>query len=77
MNQEIYNKKTHDPTDPPSFSDDAAPNPTSSGMVSKYLDNLSLAPTLVELMSINATMDQGSVKMASDFSYSASQYAGR
>lgn len=45
-------------------------------MVSRYLSTLSLAPGLVNLITTAGKMVKGSVKSATDFSYSAPSYAG-
>ncbi|EEB95320.1 hypothetical protein MPER_05724, partial [Moniliophthora perniciosa FA553] len=77
MNQEMYNAKNKNGTPLTSpFDPSAAPNPTSSTMTARYLSNLSLAPGLVKLITEKGRMDVGSVKSASDFSYSAPSYAG-
>lgn len=47
----------------------------SSTMTSRYLENILLAPGLVDLIGEGKMVD-GSVKSASDFSYSAPKYAG-
>lgn len=47
----------------------------SSTMTSRYLENILLAPGLVDLIGEGEMVD-GSVKSASDFSYSAPKYAG-
>ncbi|THU85054.1 FAD/NAD(P)-binding domain-containing protein [Dendrothele bispora CBS 962.96] len=74
MNQEVYNEnKSTLSSFPPSVS---TPNPSESTMVARYISNLGLAPGLVELITENGKMGEGSVKMASDFSYSAPSYAG-
>ncbi|KAJ8076890.1 hypothetical protein PM082_001313 [Marasmius tenuissimus] len=59
------------------FTLEAAPNPTNSTMTTRYLSNLSLAPGLVKLVTEKGRMEVGSVKSASDFSYSAPSYAGQ
>jgi len=46
-------------------------------MTTRYLSNLSLAPGLVKLITEKGRMEVGSVKSASDFSYSAPTYAGK
>jgi hypothetical protein len=75
MNQKIYNdKSTVDVSSP--FSPLAAPNPTGSTMVSRYLSGLGLAPNLVKLITSEGCMVEGSVRSTSDFSYSAPSYAG-
>ncbi|KAG5637513.1 hypothetical protein H0H81_004264 [Sphagnurus paluster] len=47
-----------------------------STMTARYLSNLSLAPGVVKLITPGGKMVQGSVRSASDYSYSASSYAG-
>ncbi|TFK44432.1 FAD binding domain-containing protein [Crucibulum laeve] len=75
MNKKIYDAQTKSPTSP-SFPSSAAPNPTNSTMIARYISNLSLAPGLLKLITESGRMDEGSVKSASDFSYSAPSYAG-
>ncbi|KAL0568625.1 hypothetical protein V5O48_013361 [Marasmius crinis-equi] len=78
MNQAAHNIKNKTGKHPESpFSPDVAPNPTNSTMTARYLSNLSLAPGLVKLVAEKGRMEVGSVKSASDFSYSASSYAGQ
>ncbi|KAG7090996.1 hypothetical protein E1B28_010063 [Marasmius oreades] len=78
MNQELYNRKnkSDEPLVSP-FAPDTAPNPTNSRMTARYLSNISLAPGLFKLITAEGRMETGSVKSASDFSYSAPAYAGR
>ncbi|KAK7045666.1 hypothetical protein VNI00_007499 [Paramarasmius palmivorus] len=77
MNQEMYNAKNKNGASLTSpFDPSAAPNPNNSTMTARYLSNLSLAPGLVKLISEKGQMEEGSVKSASDFSYSAPSYAG-
>ncbi|KAK7045665.1 hypothetical protein VNI00_007498 [Paramarasmius palmivorus] len=58
------------------FDDAAVPNPSQSRMVDQYAFNLSLAPGIVRLITEDGKLEAGSVKSATDFSYSASLYAG-
>ncbi|KAF9267733.1 FAD/NAD(P)-binding domain-containing protein [Marasmius fiardii PR-910] len=58
------------------FGESAVSNPTGSKMVAQYASNLSLAPGIVNFISKNGALVEGSVKSASDFSYSAPVYAG-
>nr|GAT57884.1 predicted protein [Mycena chlorophos] len=75
MNQKIYNEKVKGPLEPSPFTTAAAPNPTNSSTVSRYLSSLSLAPGVIELITAAGVME-GGVHSASDYSYSASSYAG-
>ncbi|KAG5636049.1 hypothetical protein H0H81_009245 [Sphagnurus paluster] len=72
MNQKCYNDLKDTPRPHPIRTFDT---PTSS-MVERYLSNLSFAPGLVKLLTPGGKMIQGSVKSASDYSYSAPSYAG-
>lgn len=45
-------------------------------MASRYVSSLSLAPGIVKLVSKTGKLVEGSVKSASDFSYSAPAYSG-
>ncbi|KAF7321539.1 hypothetical protein MKEN_00674800 [Mycena kentingensis (nom. inval.)] len=74
MNQKRYNEKLKAPAAPSPFSPDSAPNPTQSTTIARYFSNLSLAPGVVKLMADG--MMEGSVRSASDYSYSAPSYAG-
>lgn len=76
MNQKMYNEKVKLPMRSSPFAPSVTPNPTESSMVSHYLSNLALAPGLVDLITTAGHMVEGSVKSASDFSYSAPSYAG-
>jgi flavine halogenase len=73
-NQEAYNQKEQSLLSP--FPSSAAANPTNSTLVARYLASLALAPGILKLITENGIMDTGSVKSASDFSYSAPLYAG-
>ncbi|EDR11534.1 uncharacterized protein LACBIDRAFT_247116, partial [Laccaria bicolor S238N-H82] len=55
----------------------ATPGASDSAMVLRYLSNLSLAPGVVLLISSTGILNEGSVRSASDFSYSAPIYAGK
>lgn len=76
MDQTKYNESLKLPLPSSPFSLSATPNPTNSTMAARYISNLSLAPGIVKLISSAGKMEPGSVKSASDFSYSASAYAG-
>ncbi|KAF7298032.1 hypothetical protein HMN09_01024400 [Mycena chlorophos] len=75
MNQKIYNEKVKGPLEPSPFTTAAAPNPTNSSTVGRYLSSLSLAPGVIELITAAGVME-GGVHSASDYSYSAPSYAG-
>ncbi|KAJ6558434.1 FAD binding domain-containing protein [Mycena vulgaris] len=75
MNQKIYNEKMKEPAGPPCFLPSSAPNPTDSSMVARYLSNIPLAPGVLKLITDAGVMEAGSVKSATDFSYSAPSYA--
>ncbi|KAJ7244197.1 hypothetical protein B0H12DRAFT_814044 [Mycena haematopus] len=70
MNQKIYNQKMKAQSEPTC----STPNPTKSNLVNQYLCNLLLAPGIVELVG-TAVMEPGSVRSATDFSYSAPSYS--
>lgn len=77
MNQEVYNEKMQQPLPWHSpFEPSNTPNAADSSFVARYLANLALAPGVLNLITENGKMDEGSVKNASDFSYSAPEYAG-
>ncbi|KAJ7342321.1 hypothetical protein DFH08DRAFT_874089 [Mycena albidolilacea] len=73
MNQKIYNDKMKQPAEPTYFLPSSIPNPTKSIMVNRYLCNILLAPGVAKLLGV-AVMEVGSVKSATDFSYSAPSY---
>ncbi|KAJ7125045.1 FAD binding domain-containing protein [Mycena epipterygia] len=76
MNQKIYNEKMKEPVEPACFPPSSVPNPANSSMVNRYLSNISLAPGVLKLITSAGVMEAGSVKSATDFSYSASSYGG-
>ncbi|KAF9564816.1 FAD binding domain-containing protein [Agrocybe pediades] len=76
MNEKMYKAGLHQPETPWSFASGAAGHSNSSTVVSRYLSNLSYAPGVVKLITSSGTLEEGSVKSASDFSYSAPSYAG-
>jgi hypothetical protein len=76
MNQNIYNEKLKLAQPPSPFASLATPNSTDTSMISRYVSSLSLAPGVVRLITQEGKLVEGSVKSASDFSYSAPSYAG-
>ncbi|KAF8653329.1 hypothetical protein AX16_004029 [Volvariella volvacea WC 439] len=76
MNEQIYRKKCKSLPPESSFSPHATPNFNNSTMTAHYISNLALAPGVVRLISEAGVMEIGSVKSASDYSYSAPIYAG-
>ncbi|KAJ7647619.1 FAD binding domain-containing protein [Roridomyces roridus] len=76
MNQKLYGEKLKAPVGSSCFPSASAPNPTNSNTVKHYLSNISLAPGVMELIGKTGLMEAGSVKSATDFSYSAPSYAG-
>ncbi|KAF9453992.1 FAD/NAD(P)-binding domain-containing protein [Macrolepiota fuliginosa MF-IS2] len=74
VNQKYYNAKAD--TFPPAPFDEAQTlNAAASVLAARYLSNLALAPGVVRLVD-QGKLVEGSVKTASDFSYSAPSYAG-
>ena len=73
MNEKLYRAKSQMPLPPSPFESPSAPNST---MVACYLSNLSCAPGVVKLITPSGVLNFGSVKSASDFSYSSPSYAG-
>lgn len=55
----------------------AVPNHGGSHFVTRYIDSIGLAPGIVKLITQSGVMVAGSVKSASDFSYSSNSYAGQ
>lgn len=73
MDQKTYNDQTKPkPAVLPAFEKYT----TASRMTNRYLADLSLAPGLIKLITQDGKLEPGSVKSASDFSYSAPTYAG-
>ena len=64
------------PLPPSPFEPSFASFPVDSTMVTCYLSNLSCAPGVVKLITPAGVLNFGSVKSASDFSYSSPSYAG-
>ncbi|KAK1230493.1 hypothetical protein PQX77_006421 [Marasmius sp. AFHP31] len=73
-NQKMHNERPSAAEIP--FANEAVPNPTNSTMVAQYLSNLSLVPGIVGFITKDGSLVEGSVKSASDYSYSAPVYAG-
>ncbi|KAG6913405.1 hypothetical protein DXG01_007066, partial [Tephrocybe rancida] len=76
VHQKSFDAKLKQPLLPSPFSHPSTSNPTNSKVVARYLSTLALAPGVVRLITTNGNMVEGSVKSASDFSYSAPSYAG-
>ncbi|KAF5353753.1 hypothetical protein D9757_012941 [Collybiopsis confluens] len=58
------------------FDSSATPNPSGSTTVARYISMFRLAPGIVKLITKKGTLVEGSVRSASDYSYSARKYAG-
>ncbi|KAF9476349.1 FAD binding domain-containing protein [Pholiota conissans] len=76
MNEKIYKTKFENPLPPVFLPASNNPYSTDSTMTTRYLSNLSCAPGVMDLITKFGVLDYQSVKSASDFSYSASSYAG-
>ena len=76
MNEKMYRAKSQMPLPTSPFASSSAPYPVDSTIVTCYLSNLSFAPGVVKLITSAGTLNVGSVKSASDFSYSSPSYAG-
>ncbi|KAG5725691.1 hypothetical protein E4T56_gene7323 [Termitomyces sp. T112] len=76
VNHKIFDRALKQPLPPSPFSHPSTFNPTNSKIIAYYLSALALAPGVVELITSGGSMVEGSVKSASDFSYSAASYAG-
>ena len=76
MNEKLYRAKSRMPLAPSPFASSSALHPMDSTMVTCYLSNLSSAPGVVKLITPAGMLNVGSVKSASDFSYSSPSYAG-
>ncbi|CAA7261651.1 unnamed protein product [Cyclocybe aegerita] len=77
MNEKIYKAKLQHPLPPSPFPERNAPVPPGSTITGRYLSALSTAPGVVKLITCSGMLEEGSVRNASDFSYSAPSYAGR
>lgn len=73
MNEKMYRAKSQQPLAPPVFT---LCSSSDSHLLIRYLSNISLAPGVVKLITPSGVLDEGSVKSATDFSYSAPSYAG-
>lgn len=76
MTDKLYRAKFQLPLPPSPFTSSSTPYAVDSTMVTCYLSNLSCAPGVVKLITSVGVLDVGSVKSASDFSYSSPSYAG-
>jgi hypothetical protein len=74
VNHKLYNARA-DSLPPAPFDDAQTPGASASTLAARYLANLSFAPGVVDLIG-KGKLVEGSVKTASDFSYSAPSYAG-
>ncbi|KDR75254.1 hypothetical protein GALMADRAFT_226924 [Galerina marginata CBS 339.88] len=76
MNEKVYKAKLQSLLPPSPFEPTATPLIADSTMTMPYLSNLSFAPGVVKLITSSGVLEEGSVKRATDFSYSAPSYAG-
>ncbi len=76
MNERMYAEIAKKALFPSPFVFERMPHPHASSMASRYISALSLAPGLVDLVNPHGKLVQGSIRSASDFSYSAPSYAG-
>ncbi|PPQ77190.1 hypothetical protein CVT25_011036 [Psilocybe cyanescens] len=77
MNEKVYKAKLQKPLPPSPFAAAAAVHSTTDSLLAtRYLSCLSFAPGVVKLITASGVLVNGSVKSASDFSYSAPSYAG-
>ncbi|KXN91083.1 Tryptophan 2-halogenase, partial [Leucoagaricus sp. SymC.cos] len=74
VNHKVCNAKA-DNLPPAPFNGKQTPNAAASALAARYIANLSFAPGVVSLIG-EGKLIEGSVKIASDFSYSAPFYAG-
>jgi hypothetical protein len=76
MNQKIYNQKIKQPS--PHSALHSRVDRHLPGMANHYLANITLAPGVLKLIGngMLTNKDEHLVRSASDFSYSAPQYAG-
>ncbi|KAK2464287.1 hypothetical protein APHAL10511_003744 [Amanita phalloides] len=76
MNEGTYNESAKKPLFPSPFVSEHIPSPHASSTASRYISHLTLAPGLVNLVNPHGRLAQGSIRSASDFSYSAPSYSG-
>lgn len=76
MNEKLYRLRSHSPLPPSPFPTSAAPNSGDSHLTARYVASIGLAPGVVRLITQLGVMVEGTVKSASDFSYSSDSYAG-
>lgn len=75
VNQKVYNAKADSLPPSPFDQTQASTSADTSALAVRYLSNLNFAPGVVRLIG-QGKLVEGSVKTASDFSYSAPSYAG-
>jgi hypothetical protein len=76
MNEKMYRAKFEHPQPPSFLPANSGSYSADSTTISRYLSNLTCAPGVIKLITVSGVLDYGSVKSASDFSYSAPSYAG-
>lgn len=76
MNEKKYAESAKKTLFPSPFVSEHMPRSHASSTASRYISALSLAPGLVDLVNPHGRLVQGSIRSASDFSYSAPSYAG-
>jgi len=76
MNEKMYKASLQRPASPWPFKSEATACANQSSAAARYISNLSFAPGVIKLITSSGSLEQGSVKSASDFSYSAPSYGG-
>jgi hypothetical protein len=76
MNEKVFKAKSQQLLAPSTFTPGSSIPSSNSHLTIRYLSNISLAPGIVKLITLSGILNEGSVKSASDFSYSAPSYAG-
>lgn len=76
MNEKVYKAKSQCPELPPFLPANSDSLPSRSMTASCYLSSLPLAPGIIRLITSVGVLENGSIKSANDFSYSAPSYAG-
>ncbi|KAF8736524.1 hypothetical protein AX14_014424 [Amanita brunnescens Koide BX004] len=76
MNEKAYAESAKEALFSSPFVSEHMPLLHASSTASRYISTLSLAPGLVDLVNPYGRLVQGSIRSASDFSYSAPSYAG-
>ena len=76
MNEKVYKAKSQCPECAPFVPANNDSLPSNSIIANRYLSSIPLAPAIIKLITSAGALENGSIKSANDFSYSAPSYAG-